>query len=91
MFDLRSVILQCVFDILELISVILRLSFNTVHRKLVISYDVFLRSCHFTRVFEGSVSKITCLFVDWATPRNRMESQPPERVLFHMEIRTLSC
>ena len=39
-------------------------------------------------VFEGHFSKNICFFSQ-ATPRYRMQARTPDRVLYHMEVRTL--
>ena len=69
--DLQSLISQREFNTLELSSVVLRRVFNTARQKVVMSYDVLVRSSHFTRVSEGHVSKKHVLFSSQGTLGNR--------------------
>ena len=65
MLNLRIVVLRCVVNILELSSVIFRRVFHMFHWTVIILYESFVRSVHFTCVFEGRFSKITFFFQPW--------------------------
>ena len=74
-FDLTNVILQCVFNIFDFTSVILRHVFNIFDQEVVIPYDVFVKSCHFVRVFEGHFSKSMCFFIGGTLRNQAFKSQ----------------
>ena len=51
-----------------------------------INFEMLILPC----VFEGRFSKSMC-FYGQATPYYRMQPHPPDRVLYHMEVRTLNA
>ena len=79
----------CVFNILELSNVVERRVFNMFHQTVAILHNAFVRSSHFTHVFEGRNKQNTLFLLSQEPWGTECKVDHQERVLFHIEVRAL--